>query len=188
MAIDRFGNVAALTHSINTMIWGTTGIFVQGVSIPDSANFQQNRLAAAGPGGRIPNEMNPVIVRRDDETILASSCIGVALHEASLQALVNVLDRGMNPKQAVEAPMFLGLNWVGADGDPDAWRRQVVPAWPFEEALLDEVEALGQPLHRIEPAALASHNGFWIGITREPKSGGLAGGVGPELNGHALAK
>jgi gamma-glutamyltranspeptidase/glutathione hydrolase len=40
VAVDRWGTVAAVTHSISTAVWGKTGIFVGGVSISDSASFQ----------------------------------------------------------------------------------------------------------------------------------------------------
>ena len=36
VVVDASGNMAVLLHSINTLNWGTTGIFVDGVSIPDS--------------------------------------------------------------------------------------------------------------------------------------------------------
>jgi gamma-glutamyltranspeptidase/glutathione hydrolase len=44
VAVDGQGNVAAVLHSINTAVWGTTGIFVDGISIPDSASFQQSQM------------------------------------------------------------------------------------------------------------------------------------------------
>ena len=37
---DKWGNVAVVNHTINTVLWGNTGIFVDGISIPDSAAFQ----------------------------------------------------------------------------------------------------------------------------------------------------
>jgi hypothetical protein len=50
VAVDRWGNVAAVTHSINAVLWGSTRIFVGGVSIPDSAALQQDSVKRAGPG------------------------------------------------------------------------------------------------------------------------------------------
>jgi len=44
VAVDRWGNVAALLHTINTVSWGETGIFVDGVSIPDSGAIQQQTI------------------------------------------------------------------------------------------------------------------------------------------------
>src|SRR5262245_1697284 len=54
VAVDTQGNVAAVLHSINTNLWGTTGIFVDGISIPDSAAFQQSQIARIKPGDRLP--------------------------------------------------------------------------------------------------------------------------------------
>jgi len=45
VVIDRWGNIAALSHSINTVLWGTTGMVVDGIPVPDAAGFQQARLA-----------------------------------------------------------------------------------------------------------------------------------------------
>jgi len=43
-------NVAALTNTINTVIWGDTGIVVGGIPIADAAAFQQRALAAVKRG------------------------------------------------------------------------------------------------------------------------------------------
>ena len=53
VVFDRHGNVAAFVHSINTVTWGSTGIFVEGISIPDSASFQQEKIARVGRGVRV---------------------------------------------------------------------------------------------------------------------------------------
>ena len=34
--VDQWGNMLGMVHSINTVSWGMTGIFVDGISIPDS--------------------------------------------------------------------------------------------------------------------------------------------------------
>ena len=33
VAIDQYGNMTAVTHSINCVVWGSTGIMVDGVSL-----------------------------------------------------------------------------------------------------------------------------------------------------------
>lgn len=38
VAVDRWGDIAAVTHTIYTALWGKTGIFVGGISIPDSVH------------------------------------------------------------------------------------------------------------------------------------------------------
>lgn len=55
VVVDGEGNVVALTHTINTVIWGDTGMVVDGVPLPDSAGFQQKALAKINPGDRLPH-------------------------------------------------------------------------------------------------------------------------------------
>ena len=94
VAVDRWGNAAALTHTINANLWGETGIFVGGVSVPDPAAFQQAQVKAAGPGGRLPDTMSPTIVLLDGKPVLATSATGSGLHEKTTQVLVDVLEFG----------------------------------------------------------------------------------------------
>ena len=112
VAVDSEGNVASVGHSINTLDWGSTGIFVGGISIPDSASIQQESVKEAGPGGRIRNEMAPLIVLTAGKPVLASAAIGAGLHEATLQRLHNVIDFGMDIQQSTEQPIFHGPLWA----------------------------------------------------------------------------
>ena len=65
LAVDEQGNVASILHTCNCDGWGSTGIFVDGVSIPDSASFQQRQIADVGAGVRLPDPSNPLIVLRE---------------------------------------------------------------------------------------------------------------------------
>jgi hypothetical protein len=79
VVVDRWGNVAALVHSINTVLWGTTGIVVGGIPIADAAGFQQARLAAIKPGDPVPQVEAPVIAMTGSKPVLAiASCRRVA--------------------------------------------------------------------------------------------------------------
>ena len=46
VAIDADGNIAAITHSINAVLWGKTAIVVDGITIGDPASFQQQQIGA----------------------------------------------------------------------------------------------------------------------------------------------
>src|SRR5262249_49281584 len=92
IAVDEQGNVASVLHSINTVLWGSTGIFVDGVSIPDSGAINQRVILAAGPGTRLYEGMNPLIVLKQGKPYLASSAVGSGLFQVTLQNLINVLD------------------------------------------------------------------------------------------------
>ena len=107
VAVDAEGNAAALLHTINTALWGTTGIFVDGVAIADSGKYQQTKIARAGPGRRLPIETNPVLITRNGKPVLVSSSIGMGVHEQTYQAIVNVLEYGLDPKAAAESPQVL---------------------------------------------------------------------------------
>jgi gamma-glutamyltranspeptidase/glutathione hydrolase len=188
VAVDAEGNVVALTHSINTTLWGDTGIFVDGVSIPDAATFQQARMAAAGPGARVPNEMNPLILLESGEPDMACSAIGGGLHEAMLQRLHDVMEFGKDPKEAAESPPFLSPVWSPGTDGVSRYHAQGVRKGEWAPALLDEVRALGQPILELEGAEQLGVRGWWIGIRFDPETGAWRGGVPADFNGYALAR
>jgi gamma-glutamyltranspeptidase / glutathione hydrolase len=79
VAVDRWGNVAALVHSINSSIFGDTGIVVQGIPLSGAAGIYQYRLAAIKPGERLPGDMTPVIVIRGGKPVMAVAAVGSSL-------------------------------------------------------------------------------------------------------------
>jgi len=115
LAVDSHGAVAATCHSINTSLWGTSGLFAGGVSIPDAASFQQVALAELGPGEHLPSPVNPAIALRDGMPVLASSSIGAGLHCATVQCLHAVLGLGVGVADAVRRPLFHGLDYLAGD-------------------------------------------------------------------------
>ncbi|HEX9890042.1 MAG TPA: gamma-glutamyltransferase, partial [Nitriliruptorales bacterium] len=110
---DEQGNVLAMTHTINTGIWGQTGIFVDGVSVPDAGGAQKEAMLHAGPGGAIPNPMNPAIVLRDGKPVLASSSIGSGLPVTTLQCVASVLLHGATVAEAAAQPLAHGIDALG---------------------------------------------------------------------------
>ncbi|TDP97786.1 gamma-glutamyltransferase [Labedaea rhizosphaerae] len=115
LAVDERGNVAAACHTINTSLWGSTGLFAGGVSIPDSACFQQRALAGLGPGEHLPCPVNPAIALRDGRPVLASSSIGTGLQCATLQGVHAVLGLGLPVDEVVRRPMFHGPDYLAGD-------------------------------------------------------------------------
>lgn len=185
VVVDAYGNVAAIVHSSNCVVWGSTGIFIDGVSLPDSASFQQDRIARAGPGARLPNITNPLLVLQDGQPVLASSCIGSALHEATLQNLVNVLEFEMDPKTSVETPNFWGPYWALGPGPQADYGNQVVGQGDFPAELLEEVRRRGQAIKELPPPEVSARVGYWLGIQINSHAHLLRGAVSPKLNGIA---
>ncbi|HVV76750.1 MAG TPA: gamma-glutamyltransferase [Mycobacteriales bacterium] len=114
VAVDSDGNCAAVCHSINTSMFGTTGIFVDGISIPDAACFQQIPLSYVPPGSPLPHPMEPSIALRDGKPVLASSSIGAGLMAVTLQCVGSVL-AGKSVADAVAQPLFHAPNLYSGD-------------------------------------------------------------------------
>jgi gamma-glutamyltranspeptidase / glutathione hydrolase len=115
VSADAQGMMVAVCHTINTAIWGTTGLNVGGISIPDAASFQQQVLAQLKPGDFLPNPMNPTLVFRDGRAILACSSVGSGLMSVTLQSVHAMLGLGMDVKQAVQRPRLHGSNLQSGD-------------------------------------------------------------------------
>jgi gamma-glutamyltranspeptidase/glutathione hydrolase len=179
VVVDEAGNVAAALHSIYTSRWGTTGIFVDGVSISDSACFQQRLVDEVGPGARMPNAANPLIVLHQGRPVLATNEIGGGLVAATLQALVNMLDFGFTPKEAQDTPVMRHPDLSQAPDYPTQ-----VTTGDFSPVLLEEVRALGLPIVEQEPWT-GSGYGYWAGVWIT-KKGRLLGATDNGFGGCAL--
>ncbi|MEO7650138.1 MAG: gamma-glutamyltransferase family protein [Bryobacteraceae bacterium] len=106
--VDRHGNVFSATPSgawLPSVIAGDTGI-------PFSSRLQSlvlteghaNRLQ---PGKRPRVTLSPTIVLKDGKPFLAMSTPGGDNQDqAMLQVLLNIIEFGMGPQEAVEAPRF----------------------------------------------------------------------------------
>lgn len=180
VAVDRWGNVAAVTHSINTVAWGNTGIFVAGVSIPDSASFQQDAIKQAGPGRRLPEGMNPLIVARDGRPVLASTAIGGGVHQRNLQVIAGVLEFDLDAQAAVDAPAFLLPDWSAS---PKTVAQ--VRTGAFDPKVLEGVRTLGQEVKELGRQESDMFVGYWAGIAIDPQSRRLRGAGTGELPSHA---
>ena len=183
VACDRNGNVVALVHSINTATWGETGIFVDGVSIPDAATHQQERIAAAGPGKRLPAPTNPLIVLEDGSPVLASSTIGAGLHQEAMLSLHHVLVRGLAPQAAISEPSLLLPSY-----DLQGRAAVQVQEGVFDPAVLAAVRKIGQPVTELTSEKARGVCGYWIGIRIDREAKDLQGGYSKGLNGGGFAK
>ncbi len=182
IVVDEQGNVAALVHTCNCVLWGTTGIFVDGISVPDAADYQQAAIARTEPGGRLADSTIPMIALRDKRPVLASATIGgYGLLDVTLQNLINVLDLGMEPQASVDRPNFQGPFW-GFDvhgpvhGEP---AKEVLDSG-FPDSVIKGLKKRGQDVYVGADAGIQT--GYWIGIQIDPKNGALSGGANRRLN------
>jgi gamma-glutamyltranspeptidase/glutathione hydrolase len=140
VAVDRWGNVAALVHSSNTPLWGDTGMIVDGVPVPTPAGIYQHALGRIAPGERLPSDMAPMILMRGDRPAAAIATIGTSLVPETVRLLLGIA-RGEDLAAGLGAPPLL-LN-VEDRATPAMARAVLVPAGRYPPAFLDRVRAAG---------------------------------------------
>lgn len=105
---DRDGNIVSATHTIN-------GLFGAKIMVPETGiipnNYMMNydprpgKAMSVEPGKRVPTSMAPMIISRDGRPAFALGLPGgVRIFPSAMQAIVNLLDHGMDVQHAVEAP------------------------------------------------------------------------------------
>lgn len=167
VAIDGEGNIAAITHSSNTVLWGRTAINIDGISIPDPASFQQALMAQVGAGSRLPAPTETGILFKDGEPVLGFASMGSGLHHRSVQALLNLTMHGMTLREAVDTPDFFGPAVDSTTGDLTLQ----LPAGKFPREVL---EATGLRYREFASEnARFSAEGLWVAVSREPTTGQL---------------
>ena len=181
VAIDHEGNIAALTHSINCVFWGKTGINIDGVSIGDPAAFQQMQMAKVTPGGRLPAPTEQGILFKDGKPTLGFASMGSGLHQRTFQALLNVTEFGMSVGEAIDAPDFFL-----PQTDPKTFALTVmVPQGRFETRVLESTgyayEEVASERERLKG------EGVWVGISRDPATGVLEAASHNRSNSAAVA-
>lgn len=181
VAIDREGNIAAITHSINCVLWGRTAIVVDGISIGDPASFQQAQIARVGPGKRLPAVTETGILFKEGQPILGFASMGSGLHHRTMQALLNITEFGMSVREAIDAPDFFLPRT-----DPKTMELTVVvPKGRFERSVL---EGMGYRYDEADTeASRFAGEGIWIGISRDPATGRLEAASHNRNNSAALA-
>lgn len=118
--VDRDGNAVAVTFTINGLFGASvmapgTGFFLNDemddfTAKPGAANMfglRQGVTNQIAPGKRPLSSMAPTIVSRQGRVFLVLGSPGgsrIATHV--LQAIVNIVDFGMKPQEAVDAPRF----------------------------------------------------------------------------------
>jgi len=143
VVVDRWGNVAALVHSINTMPWGTTGIVVGGVPLSDAAGFQQTRLIDVRPGGRVPDDMAPAIALEAGKPVLAVATVGVSLVPETVRIILGVLGNNADPNALLAAPPLLYNYETPQPGESYTWKRQLVPEGAYDSRFLQKLQSSG---------------------------------------------
>lgn len=171
VVIDKAGNIAAITHTINTLVWGDTGIIVDGIPLPDSAAFQQTRLASIKPGDRLPHEIIDTIAFAGDRPVLATASIGSSLVPESLRVLLGILGQHQDLATVMAAPPLLAnLDFGNVDQAP-ALRPVPLVQGAYSAEFLAQVKALHINVNEVPVATAAGLRGTLAAIALDPKTG-----------------
>ncbi|HYM03634.1 MAG TPA: gamma-glutamyltransferase family protein, partial [Stellaceae bacterium] len=150
--VDRKGNVFSATPSgawLPSVIAGDTGI-------PFSTRMQSFVLTPGHPNQVAPGKrprvtLSPTIVLKDGKPFLALSTPGGDNQDqALLQVLLNIIEFGMSPQEAVEAPRFQTEHFYSSFGSHEFTPGRVSLEGRIPQATADKLAALG---HHVNLAA-----------------------------------
>jgi gamma-glutamyltranspeptidase/glutathione hydrolase len=142
---DAEGTVVATTQTINSLFGARFSVPGTGLIANDyMLNFDPvpGRALSIVPGKRVFTSMAPMMAVRDGRIAYALGLPGgLRIFGSALQALVNLIDHGMSPQQAVEAPR------VWTQGGP----LELEPGIP--DAVAAELTARGHAVQRVRRIA-----------------------------------
>jgi gamma-glutamyltranspeptidase / glutathione hydrolase len=150
--VDREGNAFSATPSgawIPSVIVADTGIplsvrMESFVVTPGHAN-------QVAPGKRPRVTLSPTVVTRDGQLVLTMSTPGGDNQDqALLQVLLNILEFGMSPQEAVESPRFQSSHFYNSFGYHEFTPGKVSIEGRIPHATIQKLNELG---HLVQPAA-----------------------------------
>ena len=132
--VDRAGNAASVTYTINglfgaVVIAGHTGFFLNDemddftakVGVPNLFGLVQGTANAIAPGKRPLSSMAPTLVTKDGRIFLVlGSPGGSRIITITLETALNIIDYGMEPQEAVDAPR-IHHQWLPDEIDLEPW-------------------------------------------------------------------
>jgi gamma-glutamyltranspeptidase / glutathione hydrolase len=105
---DKWGNVVAATPSANPDYGICESLWIAHNTRLSSLNTQKGHPNSLEPGKRPRITLTPTIVLKDGKPFLGMSVAGGDMQDqTSLQLLIDVIDFGMKPEDAITAPRFL---------------------------------------------------------------------------------
>lgn len=183
--VDGQGNAASFIHTLYSG-------FGSGVAVPGTGIVLTNRGYAfsleeehpnlLAPGKRTMHTLNCYIVTDGDElAVVGGTPGGDSQPQWNVQTLTDLIDFGMNPQQAVEAPAWVSTPGTEPPSRDAPYALQLEEG--FDPAALDELERMG---HRVQRFGRLQIGGRVQVIRRDPTSGVLQGGSDPRADGCAI--
>jgi gamma-glutamyltranspeptidase/glutathione hydrolase len=147
--VDKDGNLFSATPSgawLPAVVAGDTGVLM--TQRLQSALLDEGHPNVVAPGKRPRITLSPTLVLRDGEPFMVlSSPGGDNQDQALIQVMLNIIEFGMNPQEAVEAPRFDTQHLVSSFDD----HKFAAGSLNLESRLPDEVaDQLKARGHRVK--------------------------------------
>ncbi len=176
--VDEAGNAVSFINSLyygfgSAVVAGETGICLQNRGACFVLDPQHPNVLA--PGKRPYHTIIPCIATRGDALWASFGVMGGFMQpQGHMQMLVNMLDFGMNPQQALDAPRFELI---------DPYHSQALVALEHDQATVDQLSALGHSI--ATPEQTGSYGGGQIIVVDD--YGVRHAGSDPRKDGCAVA-
>ena len=184
---DRWGNAVCVLQSIqsgfgSSLIAGNTGILLN--NRMTYWHLDADHPNCLMPGKRVRHTMNPVIVTKDNKPLLVCGTPGADTQvQTNLQLITHILDFGMTPQEAVEAPRWRSLQNPMESTVPHTCADVLQLEGRFPQNVRD---GLAQKGHDLQVLKDWGGPGSAQAILIDPESGALIGGSDPRRDGYAV--
>ena len=184
--IDKDGNLFSATPSgawLPAVVAGDTGVLM-GQRL-QSALTDPNSPNVVAPGKRPRITLTPTLVVKDEQPFMVLSTPGGDNQDqALLQVLLNIIEFGMNPQEAVEAARFDTQHYVSSFDD-----HEFLPGTLNIESRVDEktIEKLKARGHKVKVQTPFGTLSAPTVIVYDARTGVSSGGADPRRGRYAVA-
>jgi gamma-glutamyltranspeptidase/glutathione hydrolase len=187
--IDRWGNGFSATPSdalFHTPIVPGLGLIMSGRG--SQSWLEPGQASRVEPWKRPRLTPNPSMAFRDGKLFMPFGCPGGdAQPQAMIQLFLNVVEFGMDPQQAIEAPRFTSSNFPNS-----FWPHTYLPGRLNLEGRIDAEVAADLAGRGHDVAVRADWEGMSVGalsaIVIDPDSGVLSAGADPRRDAYAIGR
>ena len=184
--VDKDGNLFSATPSgawLPAVVAGDTGVLM-GQRL-QSALTDPNSPNVVAPGKRPRITLTPTLVLKDGQPFMVLSTPGGDNQDqALLQVLLNIIEFGMNPQEAVEAPRFDTQHFISSFDD-----HEFLPGSLNVESRIASktIEELGQLGHKVKVQSEWGTLSSPTVIVYDPRNGVASAGADPRRGRYAVA-
>jgi gamma-glutamyltranspeptidase/glutathione hydrolase len=184
--VDKDGNLFSATPSgawLPAVVAGDTGVLM-GQRLQSSLT-DPNHPNVVAPGKRPRITLTPTLVTKGGEPFMVLSTPGGDNQDqALLQVLLNIIEFGMNPQEAVEAPRFDTQHYVSSFDD-----HEFLPGSLNIESriILKTIQELSSKGHKVKVQSDWGTLSAPTVIVYDPKNGVASAGADPRRSRYAVA-